>query len=61
MRQLGARQLAIDDVQIGAADRAGANLHQDLACSRLRSGKLSRAERLPWCVKDHRFHKVIED
>ena len=48
-------------MQVGAAHRARADLHQDLARPRLGSGKLSRAERLPLGVKDHRFHEVIED
>ena len=60
-RQLGLRQLAIDDMQIGAAHRARADLDQDLARARLGGRNLSRAERLPLGMKDHRFHGVIED
>src|SRR5207249_6281246 len=44
------------NVQVGAADRAGANLNQDLARRRSGHWKVSRAEGLPWGVKEHGTH-----
>ena len=44
-RQLGIGQLAIDDVQIGAADTAGLHLDQDLAGAGRRRGQRRRFER----------------
>jgi hypothetical protein len=60
-RQLGPRQLSIDDMQIGAAHRARADLDQDFARARTGNWNFGRAEQLPLNVKDHRFHGVIEN
>jgi hypothetical protein len=43
-------------MQIGAAHRARADMHQDFARAWRGGWKLSRAERLPRDMKDHRFH-----
>src|SRR5439155_4588234 len=45
-RQLGMRQLAVDDVQIGAADPAGLHAQAYLARPRLGDGKVAQLERL---------------
>ena len=55
-RQLGVRQLAVDDVQIGAADRAGLDPHQDLARAGDGVGEPGRAQRLARGVEDHGEH-----
>jgi hypothetical protein len=60
-RQLWVRQLAFNDMQIGAAHRARADLHQDLLWPGRGSWNLGRAERLPLGMQNHRFYGVIED
>ena len=54
--QLGMRQLAVDDVQVGAADRAGLDPHQDLARAGDGVGELGRAQWLAGGVEDHGEH-----
>ena len=54
--QLGVRQLAVDDVQIGAADRAGLDPHQDLARAGDGVGEPGRAQWLAGSVEDHGEH-----
>src|SRR5262249_38265709 len=44
-RQLRINELAVNDMQIGAADAASGNLDQDLACARRGYGPLARDER----------------
>jgi hypothetical protein len=59
-RQFGLRQLAIHDVQVGAAHGAGADLDKDFAGAGLWGWQLSGAQGLPLGAKDHRFHRGIE-
>ena len=55
-RQLGLGQLAIDDVEVGAAHAAGRDCDEDLARARLGIGQLGLAERRARRVEDHRAH-----
>src|SRR5579885_1448338 len=54
------RQVALADVQVGAAYAAGADAHQDLVGLRLRNGRLDVAKRSrfnqPGLKHGHRFH-----
>ena len=53
---LGSRQLAVDDVQVGATDPAGRHLQQQLAVAGLRAGQILLAKRLARAVEHHRPH-----
>ena len=55
-RELRLRQLAVDDVEVGAADAAGRHAQQDLARPRLRRRNLLEPQRLAGRVKHHRAH-----
>ena len=55
-RQLGMRQFAVDHVQIGPADGAGPDPHQNLARAGDRVGDLRRAQRPSGGVEDHGEH-----
>ncbi len=55
-RQLGVRQFAVDDVQVGPADGAGLDPHQHLARAGGRVGDLRRAQRPAGGVEDHGEH-----
>jgi hypothetical protein len=55
-REFGIGKLAVDHVQIGAADAAGRNLDQNLACRRLRNRLLAHGKRHLWPTKNHRAH-----
>ena len=46
-RELGLRQLAVEDVQIGAADAAGRDLDEDLAGPRLGHSELGGLSGVP--------------
>ena len=56
-RQLGLAELAVDHVQVGAADRAGHHARQDLARSRGAVGQRAANERLARFLKHHREHR----
>ena len=58
-RQLRARQLAVDDVQVGPADAAREDAQQHLARPRLRHGQVAQLERLALRLEDHRAHGPI--
>ena len=55
-RQLGVLQLAIDDVQVGAADAAGGDLDQQLPRPRLRQRPFPQDQRGPRAVEHHGAH-----
>ena len=55
-RQLGLRQLAVEDVEIGAAHPASGDLDEDLLGSRLGNGQLGKSERLARPVEQHGLH-----
>jgi hypothetical protein len=55
-RQLRARQLSVDDVEIGPADPAGGHVQEDLAGLRLRLRDLLEPQRLTDRVEHHRAH-----
>ena len=55
-RQLGVRQLAVDDMQIGAADAAGLDPQSDFARPRLGLGPLLHDELLAGPPQHHRAH-----
>ena len=58
-RELRVRQLAVDHVEVGAADAAGRHAQQDLARLRLRFRNLLESQRLAGRVKHHRAHVHI--
>jgi hypothetical protein len=60
-RELGMRQFAIYHVQIGTADRAGADVNQYFTGSRPGLGEINCAEGLARGLQDHGSHKDIED
>ena len=53
------RQLAIDDMQVGAADAARVDLHQNLSRPGTRIGDAQAFERRVWSLEDHRLHRAI--
>jgi hypothetical protein len=53
--QMG-RQLAVDDVQVGAANRAGAYPDQDVAAPRLRDRQARPAKRPAGRIEQHGVH-----
>src|SRR5215216_551395 len=55
-RQLGVRQLAVDDMQVGAADAARRNLDHNLAGGRRRHRPLPHHERAAGPLEDHCAH-----
>jgi hypothetical protein len=55
-RELRVRQLAVDDVEVGAADAARRHPQQDLPRLRLRHWNLLEPQRLASRVKHHRAH-----
>ena len=55
-RQLGLGQIAVDDVQVGAADAAGVDLDQDLLRPGNGFGDIDQLERLALGFEDHRAH-----
>jgi hypothetical protein len=57
-RQLRMRELAVIDVQIGAADAAGVNGDQDLALPRRRARDAARGELPPCALQQHRAHRL---
>ena len=56
-RQLRTRELAVDDVQVGAADAAGADAEQQLPRRRLGPLELRRPQRRARSVEQHRPHR----
>ncbi len=60
-RQLRVGQLAVDDVQVGAADPACEHPEQDLARPRLGDLQILEPQRLARRVQHHRPHEVIVD
>ena len=58
-RELRLRQLAVDDVEVGAADRARGDPQPNLARLRLGDGQLLEPQRLAGRVKHHRAHEHI--
>src|SRR5205085_5878434 len=56
-RQLRMRKLAVDDVQVGAADAAGEDADEQLTRGRLRRRPLLEPERAARRVEDHRAHR----
>jgi len=58
-RHLWVGQLAIDDMQIRAADAAGGHLHANLAWSGLAVGEIRQLERGPKLLQHHRLHGVL--
>jgi hypothetical protein len=55
-RELRPLELAVDDVQVGAADGAGADAEQDLSRARFRTRDLFELQRLPCPMQHHRPH-----
>ena len=55
-RQHGIGQLAVEHVEVGAADPAGLDLEQHLARAGLRVGQLVLAERAAGGIEHHRAH-----
>src|SRR5207248_1093022 len=55
-RELRPRELAVDDVQVGAADGAGLDPEEKLARAGLRLRDLRCAQRLAGRVEEHRAH-----
>ena len=55
--QLRIRQLAVHHMQVGAADRAGFDTHQDFARSWLGGGPFFKLQRLADFMQDHHFHE----
>jgi hypothetical protein len=51
-----ARQVAVDDVQVGAADPAGQHLEEHLMLAGLRHGQFHRGKRLAWPGYSHCQH-----
>jgi len=58
-RQFRQRQFAIDDMQVGAANRARLDTQDKLGRPRFGIRSLLRAQRLPGCTKNHRTHEVF--
>jgi hypothetical protein len=56
-RELRVRQLAVDDVEVRAADTAGRDPQEDLALLRHRHGSVLEPQRLAGRVKHHRAHE----
>ena len=56
-RQLRLGEVAVEDVEVGAADAAGMNRDLDLAGTGSGLGQLSQPERLPLPLEDHRSHR----
>jgi len=52
------RQLAVDDMEVGAADAARVDLHQDLPRSRGRIAQFHPLEGPLRSHQDHRFHAL---
>jgi hypothetical protein len=50
------RQLAVDDVEVGAADAAGGDAQEHLAGLRLGRRDVLQSQRLAGRVKHHRAH-----
>ena len=57
-RQLGIGKLAVDDMQIGAAHRAGAHRNQHLLRPRTRRGQFRRDQRPSRCRQQLRMHRL---
>src|SRR3982074_2211310 len=55
-RQFRIRQFAIDDMQIGAANRAGGNAHKQLASRRLGLWNIAQSQRNLRPIQNHRAH-----
>src|SRR5437660_3938808 len=55
--QLRLGQLAVDDMQVGAADRARVHANENLALGGLGNGKLNGAQRLARSLQHHRAHR----
>ena len=53
------RQFAIDDVQVGPANAAGAHTHADLSVIRKRIGALLRLQRRTRRRQNHRVHLCV--
>src|SRR5205814_3852524 len=58
-RQLRIGQLAVDDMQVGAADRAAFDFDEELAGLRRRDGEHAKDERIALPFEDHRSHAAI--
>src|SRR5205814_1974622 len=56
-RELRVRKLAVDDVQVGPADPAGADANKELAGRGLRPGELAGDEPRTRRLEDHRPHQ----
>ncbi len=54
--ELGMRQLAVENVQVGATHPAGGDLDQDLTGPRLRHLQFGAPERLAGRIQHHRPH-----
>lgn len=55
-RQFRIRQLAIDNVKVGAANGTSGNTNEQLSRAQLRFWRVTRAKRLPWFFENHRAH-----
>src|SRR5262249_28938569 len=55
-RQLRLRELAVDDVEVGAADTAAAHAEAPLRRARTRLLELRLAQRRPHALEEHRAH-----
>jgi hypothetical protein len=58
-RQLRTRQLAVEDVQVGAADATGADLDQEIVRARRRPLQFAQLQRLSRTIEHHRAHKRL--
>lgn len=58
-RQLGLGQIAVDHMQVRAADSAGGDLDQDLAGGRRRRWPFDHDKRLTCRVEHHPLHEAI--
>ena len=55
-RQFRIRQLAIDNVKVGAANGTSSNTNEQLSRAQFRFWRVTRAKRLPWFFENHRAH-----
>ncbi len=56
-RELGVLELAVEDMEVGAAHPAGRDLDEDLMRARLWHRQLHGSERLTGPIEHHRLHR----
>jgi hypothetical protein len=57
-RQFGLREITVDDVEVGAADRAGGDFDKHLAGAWARQLPLNQPKRLANSLEHHRLHVI---